>query len=106
MIRELRIDELVTWLCQHETEVVGRPCSCFSSPLACWLSDFFKDGVYGIDGQCYGRALHEVWCWRVLPRWAVLFASWLERVASRPVTGGEALEVLARVELALCPLAA
>ena len=105
MIRELSIDEFVNWLCQHETAIVGRPCSCFSSPLACWLSEHFGDGLYGSDGQCYGRALHEVWCWR-LPRWAVLFASWLERMASGAVTGGEALEVLARVELVLSPVAA
>ena len=106
MMRELCIVEFVNWFCLHDTDIVGRPCSCFSSPLACWLSEFFGDGVYGIDGQSYGRALHEVWCWRRLPRWAVLFATWLERIASRPVTGREALEVLARVELALWSRAA
>jgi hypothetical protein len=37
----------------------------------------------------------------LLPRWAVLFSSWLETVTYLPVTGLEALEVLARVELAL-----
>src|SRR5579859_73024 len=104
-MREVSLDEFVNWLCLHDADSVGRPCSCFSSPLACWLSEFFGDGVYGIDGQCYGRAVHEVWSWR-LPRWATLFASRLERVASGSVTGREALEVLARVELVLCPVAA
>lgn len=92
---ELRMDEFVNWLCQHEADIVGRPCSCFHSPLAFWLSDCLG------DGQCYGRALHDARCWRLLPRWASLFASWLEGFTSYPVTGLQALDVLARVELAL-----
>jgi len=98
---ELQMDEFVHWLCQHEGEIVGCPRSFFQSPLACWLSDFLGDGVYGIDGQWYGRALYDARCWRLLPRWAALFASWLEKIAYHPVTGVEALEVLARVELLL-----
>ena len=105
-MRDVSLDAFVTWLCLHDADIVGRPCSCFSSPLACWLSEFFGDGVYGVDGQFYGRAVHEVWSWRVLPRWATVFAERLERVASRSVTGREALEVLARVELALSSAAA
>lgn len=95
------MDEFVTWLCQREYAIVGRPRSFYHSPLACWLSDYLGDGVYGIDGQWYGRALLDSRFWRLLPRWAVLFSSWLESVTYLPVTGLEALEVLARVELAL-----
>lgn len=103
---DLHMDEFVTWLCQHEYAIVGRPRSCYHSPLACWLSDFLEDGVYGIDGQWYGRALHDTRFWQLLPRWAVLFTSWMESVTSLPVTGFEALEVLAWVELALRSCAA
>jgi len=44
--------------------------------------------------------------WQLLPRWAELFASWLENVAAAPVTGWQALEVLAQVELAFWSKAA
>ena len=98
---DLHMDEFVTWLCQREYAFVGRPRSFYGSPLACWLSDYLGDGVYGIDGQWYGRALHDCRFWRLLPRWTVLFSSWLESMTYLPVTGLEALEVLARVELAL-----
>jgi len=104
---DLHLDEFGAWLCAREYDVVGLPRSCYHSPLACWLSDSLGDGIYGIDGQWYGRALYESCSWRLLLRWAVLFASWLENVTSLPVTGLEALEVLARVELALrSPVAA
>jgi hypothetical protein len=98
---DLQIEAFVTWLCQREGALVGRPCSFYHSPLACWLSEYLADGVYGVDGQWYGRALHDCRCWRLLPRWAVLFSSWLESLTSLPVTGVEALDVLARVEWAL-----
>jgi len=97
----LHLDDFLTWLCCHEYEIVGLSRSYYDSPLAHWLSDYLGDGVYGIDGQWYGRALYDMRFWRLLPRWAVLFASWLETVTYLPVTGLEALEVLARVELAL-----
>ena len=94
------MDEFITWLCDHEYETVGCPRASYHSPLAHWLSEYLGDGIYGVDGQWYGRALYDTCFWRLLPRWAVLFASWLESVTSRSVTGLQALEVLARVELA------
>jgi len=98
---ELQLDAFVTWLCVRENAIVGRPRSFYHSPLACWLSEYLGDGVYGVDGQWYGRAVHDCRCWRLLPRWAVVFSSWLESMTSLPVTGWEALGVLARVEWAL-----
>lgn len=97
---ELSLDAFLTWLCQREDDLVGCPRSCYHAPLACWLSEFLGDGVYGVDGAWYGRALHDTRSWRLLPRWAVLFSSCLESMAARSVTGLEALDVLARVELA------
>ena len=97
---DLSLDEFCTWLCAHEHEIVGHPTSFYHSPLARWLSESFGH-VYGVDGAWFGRAFQEARCWCLLPRWAVLFASWLERVSSLPVTGLEALDVLARVEWVL-----
>jgi len=52
-----------------------------------------------VDGWVYGRASCAYHCWRLLPRWA-------EVLAFRPVTGYEALVLLASVELALRVLSA
>src|SRR5438876_6825613 len=62
------------WLCQREHEVVGHPGTCFHSPLALWLSEEFGH-VYGVDGNVYGRALHDCRVWRLLPRWAAAFVA-------------------------------
>jgi hypothetical protein len=97
----LHLDDFLTYLCQHEYEIVGSPRSFYHSPLARWISSYLDDGVYGVDGQWYGRAVYDTRFWRLLPRWAVIFNSLLETVTYLPVTGLEALEVLARVELAL-----
>jgi hypothetical protein len=72
----------------------------YHCPLAQWLS--VRSGhTYGVDGRVYGRALCSYHCWRLLPRWAEVFVTWSEVLAFRPVTGSEALVLLASVELAL-----
>ena len=55
--------------------------------------------VFGVDDKWYGRASSEYGRWRLLPRWAEVFCVWMESRAYRPITGFEALEVLALVEL-------
>jgi len=102
---ELSLDEFCAWLIAHESELVGHPLLCFHSPLASWLSEKFGH-PFGVDGRGYGRALYPCQYWQLLPRWAELFASWLENVAAAPVTGWQALEVLAQVELAFWSKAA
>ena len=102
---ELSLDEFCSWLIAHESEPVGHPLLCFHSPLACWLSEKFGH-PFGVDGRWFGRALYPCQYWQLLPRWAELFASWLENVAVAPVTGWQALEVLAQVELAFWSQAA
>lgn len=97
---ELSLDAFVSWLCMHESEPVGLASSCYHSPLALWLSECF-DAVYGVDSCRYGRALYACCSWRPLPAWAARFASLLDGFGLRTVTGLEALELLARVELAL-----
>jgi hypothetical protein len=92
-------------LCLHEQDIVGDPSSFYHSPLALWLSER-AGNVVGVDGAWFGRALDACQFWRLLPRWAVVFASYLECASSLPVTGLEALDVLARVELALSARAA
>ena len=99
------LDEFCAWLCLHEHDIVGLPSSFYHSPLARWLSEC-AGYVVGVDGSWFGRALDESQFWRLLPRWAVAFASCLECASYLPVTGLEALEVLARVELALSARAA
>jgi hypothetical protein len=94
------LDPFCAWLCEHEHEVVGRPGMTYHCPLAQWLSE--RSGhTYGIDGRVYGRASCAFYYWRVLPRWAEVFVAWSEVLAFRPVTGCEALVLLASVELAL-----
>ena len=99
MSLNIEMDVFCSWLCQHERDVVGHPGTWFHSPLACWLSEM-TGHTYGVEGRLYGRALYDTRYWLLLPRWAAVFTSWVEVFASRPITGAEALEVLARVELA------
>lgn len=104
-VGDVCLEDFCSWLCCHEHEIVGYPSSCYHSPLARWLSE--RSGyVCGVDGEWFGRALYDCQFWRLLPRWAVVFASYLERVSVVPVTGLEALEVLARVELTFSARAA
>jgi hypothetical protein len=96
-VSELSVDAFCAWLCEREHEVVGRAGSCFDCPVARWLSECFG-GVYGVDGPVYGRPCWEVWHWRALPRWAVLFTACLERRHGALVLGSEAFVMLAAVE--------
>jgi len=100
---EMNVDVFCSWLCERESQVVGHPGKWFDAPLARWLSEM-TGHVYGIDGNLYGRASCEYCRWRLLPRWAEVFSLWVESYAHRPVTGYEALDVLARVELAFSPV--
>jgi hypothetical protein len=94
------LDPFCAWLCEHEHDVVGRPGMTHHNPLAQWLSE--RSGhTYGVDGRVYGRASCAFHCWRLLPRWAEVFVAWSESVTFRPITGSEALAILAGVEMAL-----
>jgi hypothetical protein len=95
---EISLDVFVSWLCSHEHEVVGFPGKCFDAPLARCLSEMTCH-VFGVDGKWYGRASSESCRWRLLLLWAEVFCAWAESRAYRPMTGREALEVLAHVEL-------
>jgi hypothetical protein len=97
---EISLDAFVSWLCVHEHEVIGLSGKCFDGPLARWLSE--KTGhIFGVDGKWYGCASSEYGRWRLLPRWAEVFSMWMESRAYRPLTGIEALDVLAHIELTL-----
>jgi hypothetical protein len=88
------------WLCEHETDIIGESSRNFSCPLANFLTELFGH-VMGVDGHLYGRASHQ-WCqWQPLPRWAIAFTLSLDRQGFRPITGLEALSLLADVELTL-----
>lgn len=97
---EISLDTFVSWLCSHEHEVIGVSGKCFDGPLARWLSEM-TGHVFGVDGKWYGRASSEYGRWRLLPQWAEVFCVWMESRAYRPITGREALDVLAHVELTL-----
>jgi hypothetical protein len=97
------LDAFVSWLCEHEIDVVGQSGTWFHSPLAEWL--FSLTGhVYGVEAQAYGRACMSPTCWASLPLWAQRFSARLEARAFRPVTGAEALLVLAEVERTLAAI--
>ncbi len=97
LVSDLDMEAFCAWLVAHEYEVVGQLGMIFQSPLARWLSE--RVGyVIGVDGAVYGRASHEVWTWKLLPRWASYFNACGEAWFAREVTGGEAFLVLARVE--------
>jgi hypothetical protein len=100
---EISLDAFVSWLCSHEFEIVGFPGTWFDAPLARWLSEL-TGHTYGVDGKLYGRASCDSCRWRLLPQWAEVFSAWVELYAYRPLTGYEALEVLAHVELAFVPI--
>jgi hypothetical protein len=97
----IELEAFLSWLCLHESEEVGCLGRWYDSPLARYLSEV-TGHVFGADGRRYGCASSEYCCWLLLPRWAEVFTSWVESSPYRPVTGYEALEVLACVELALC----
>lgn len=100
---DLSIDAFVSWLCFHEYDEVGRPGIWFQSPLARWLSEV-SGHTFGVDGKWYGCASCDDRRWQLLPLWAVVFHEWVESCLHQPITGAEALLILARVELALVPM--
>ena len=99
---EISQEAFCAWLCQHEYEEVGHPGTCFHSPLALWLSELCGH-VYGVDGNVYGRALHDPCVWRLLPRWAVAFVARTEAHSVHVLTGQEAFALLVDVERMLMP---
>ena len=100
---EVGLDTFVSWLCSHEDDVVGVPGPCFDAPLARWLSEM-TGYVFGLDGKWYGRASSEYGRWRLLSRWAEIFCAWTESRAYQPLTGREARDVVAQVELMLASM--
>jgi hypothetical protein len=92
------MEQFCSWLCEHETDIVGQAGRCFDTPLARWLSETYGQ-VYGIDERTYGRASQAWWQWRSLPRWSVAFNHRLEQLVFQMITGLDALNILADVEL-------
>jgi hypothetical protein len=99
-LNESDLDAFCQWLCEREHAMVGRPGMIFHCPLALWMSEL-TGHIYGVDGCRYGRACSAYQRWLVLPRWAEVFVAWSESVAFRPITGAQALTILAGVEMAL-----
>ena len=103
------LEPFVTWLCERENTDVGYPHRCFDCPLARYLSET-TGRLWGVDAPYYGLASVEVSRWAVLPRWARLFVSYTDTTQFTSLTGVQALEVLASIELRLtsssCSLAA
>ena len=97
MSTDFTIDQFCTWLCDHEIDIVGEADRCFSSPLACFLSDLSHVTI-GVDDVRYGRASLPWWQWKPLPLWATAFLHRLERYPFRSLTGLDALTILADVE--------
>jgi len=94
-------DDFVSWLCEHETEVVGHAGTRFGSPLVEWLSLLFGHQCTIEDTTCGWMSLDWRWIWRTLPDWGIRFQQKVGSYAYRPMTGSEALSVLASVELSL-----
>jgi hypothetical protein len=99
-MNEYDLDAFCQWLCEREHVIVGRPGMIFHCPLAHWMSEI-TGHVYGVDGRVYGRACIQYQRWLLLPRWAEVFVAWSESVAFRPITGMQALMILAGVEMTL-----
>jgi len=99
---DLGLETFATWLAIREHEVVGLPHLCFQSPLARWLSEM-TGHLFGVDVDegTFGWALADSCTWRLLPRWAHLFSRWLEARHVEAVTGRDAFDLLAAVELAV-----
>ena len=94
-------DDFVTWLCEHETEVTGHAGTRFGSPLVEWLSMLFGYQCTIDDAACGWMSLDCRWIWLTLPDWGLRFQRRVDGYAFRPLTGAEALDILAGVELSL-----
>ena len=100
---EIDIEAFETWLCFHESDIVGTPGMWFHSPLAIWLSEMYGH-IYGVDTRCYGRASSESTQWRWLPTWAQHLQSHLTCHELHAITGEVAFAALAEVEQTLLPI--
>ena len=103
------LESFVTWLCEREHADVGSPHRCFDCPLARYLSET-TGRLWGVDAPYYGPASMETYRWAVLPLWARLFVSSTDTAQFPSLTGAQALDALASIELRLtsssCSLAA
>jgi hypothetical protein len=98
------MDDFFHWLAAFRPdEIVGLPGQCFHSPLARFLSDQAGCAV-GVDGERYGSALADPCCWRLLPRWAMLFTVLSEKLFGSSLTAYEAVGLLVEVETQLAPV--
>ena len=94
---DLRIDHFVTWVVQHESEVVGVPGFWCDDPLSRWLT-ILTGRLHGVDGKVYGSALLDTQYWRLLPSWCQLFVLLTEKYAFQAMTGLDVFRVLADME--------
>ena|SRR5436305_8699636 len=94
-------DDFVSWLCERETEVTGYTGTRFGSPLVEWLSDLARCQCTIENALCGWMSFDCQWRWRALPVWCVRFQQRVDGYAFRPLTGFEALDLLAHVELAI-----
>jgi hypothetical protein len=91
----------LSWLCEREGSVVGSPGIWLADPLSEWLS-CLHGWVYGVQGKVYGPVSIDSVCWSILPRWGQCFIALSERDHyKKPMTGADALLVLAQVETRL-----
>jgi hypothetical protein len=91
----------MSWLCEREGHTVGSPAIWLGDPLSEWLSSLYGR-VYGVEGKLYGPASLDSVYWSFLPRWGQSFVALSERARyKQPMTGADALAVLAQVELRL-----
>lgn len=97
---QLRTDSFASWLCQRKKELAGYGGSRFSSPLVEWLSTLVGYQCT-VEDSSYGWMLPGgQWLWRPLPTWGLRFQRKMEAYTIRPMTGDEALNILADLELA------
>ena len=94
---ELRLDDFVQFLADHDSEVVGYSgLSFFHNPLAEWLAERYGCLV-AVDNDQYSRVSSSR-CFP-LPRWAVVLVSWLDTcTCGVPLTGEMMFSALSQIE--------